>query len=542
MPPRLVEQDASARLRRHLPFLAVVAVLLLWSGWFVYRSSLVSGGERHFVLFDDAMISMTYARNLVEGHGLNWARQGEPVEGFTTPLWTAAMVPANLLGLELRLRSLVMQIAGAALLVALLWAVRRLMLEHFATGPAIGGQPAAASRVGLLAWLPAVVLTAGFEPLAYWALMGMESGLQALLVVLGCHYAFDVAFAGRPRYLALSVVLALAYLVRMDMAIFAAAVLVLVAVRGGFRRQHRRRWIAGLLGIAGVAGGYQLFRWLYFGAPLPNTYYLKLADVPLELRLVRGLDTLGGVVDAQLGALLLVTAVAGWAFPRRDPARAARLAFLVVLVLLYAAYSVWVGGDVWEIDIGQRANRFVAPFVPLVFVLFNAALLTAPRRVATRLAPVATLALLVLANGLWLGEGSKEAWKRVLLVDRPMMVGSHAMVLEELRRLQEVLAPGAEVVTYWAGIPAFFSDYRMIDGLGYSDAHIARRPVPPTTPQALYVPGHAKNDLRYLLERRPDAYFQVWDLRVSRPGNFMRKRGYRRHGNFWLRSDSPYLR
>src|SRR6266849_8258749 len=75
--------------------LAVLGALAAWGGWFIFRTSLVVDGRRVFCLFDDAMISMTYARNLVEGHGLNWARQGAPVEGFTHPLWTALMVPAR---------------------------------------------------------------------------------------------------------------------------------------------------------------------------------------------------------------------------------------------------------------------------------------------------------------------------------------------------------------------------------------------------------------------------------------------------------------
>ena len=74
--------------------MAVLLLLLgVWGGWLIYRTSFEAGGQRYFCLFDDAMISMTYARNLVEGHGLNWARWGEPVEGFTHPLWTFLMVP-----------------------------------------------------------------------------------------------------------------------------------------------------------------------------------------------------------------------------------------------------------------------------------------------------------------------------------------------------------------------------------------------------------------------------------------------------------------
>ena len=84
----------------------IVSALVLagWAGWLIYRSSFVVGGTRYFSLFDDAMISMVYAKNFVEGFGLNWARFGPPVEGFTHPLWMFAMIPVNALPLALPVR------------------------------------------------------------------------------------------------------------------------------------------------------------------------------------------------------------------------------------------------------------------------------------------------------------------------------------------------------------------------------------------------------------------------------------------------------
>ena len=52
------------------------------------------------------------------------ARFGPPVEGFTHPLWTFAMIPVNALPLALPVRPLVVQIASVVLLVANLFAVR----------------------------------------------------------------------------------------------------------------------------------------------------------------------------------------------------------------------------------------------------------------------------------------------------------------------------------------------------------------------------------------------------------------------------------
>ena len=144
----------------------VVAGLVAWSAWFVARSTFVVDGQRYFSLFDDAMISMVYARNFVEGYGLNWARWGDPVEGFTCPLWTFLMIPVNALPLPLRLRSVVVQGLSLSLLCANLFVVRRLVQDHFTAEHA-------------RSWLPAVVLTATYFPLNHWSLMGMETALQA---------------------------------------------------------------------------------------------------------------------------------------------------------------------------------------------------------------------------------------------------------------------------------------------------------------------------------------------------------------------------
>ena len=170
----------------------LLTVFAAWGAWFILRTSFLLEGERVFCLFDDAMISMAYARNLGEGYGLNWAREGEPVEGFTNPLWTAVMVPVNLSGLPLHLRSLAMQGVSVLVLLALLWSVGRLAGAHFAGGTAV------ADGAGAPPWLTAVLLTGTFYPLLYWTLMGMEVGLQALLLVLAVGAAMDLAASGHP--------------------------------------------------------------------------------------------------------------------------------------------------------------------------------------------------------------------------------------------------------------------------------------------------------------------------------------------------------
>lgn len=52
-------------------------------GIYIYQTSFIVNGDRYFVLFDDAMISMRYARNFAEGNGLVWNPGETPVEGYT---------------------------------------------------------------------------------------------------------------------------------------------------------------------------------------------------------------------------------------------------------------------------------------------------------------------------------------------------------------------------------------------------------------------------------------------------------------------------
>src|SRR5208283_5252873 len=66
---------------------AAIASSLLYA-WYIARTSFAIDGRRGFSLFDDAMISMRYARNLAQGAGLRWNPGLAPVEGYTNFLWT----------------------------------------------------------------------------------------------------------------------------------------------------------------------------------------------------------------------------------------------------------------------------------------------------------------------------------------------------------------------------------------------------------------------------------------------------------------------
>jgi hypothetical protein len=109
-----------------MAFSTVIAGFVVYACLFIYRTSFVVGQERYFSLFDDAMISMRYARNLAHGYGLVWNPGGERIEGYTNPLWVLYMAAVHLMPLPPSKTSLIVQITAAVLLVVNLVLVRRI--------------------------------------------------------------------------------------------------------------------------------------------------------------------------------------------------------------------------------------------------------------------------------------------------------------------------------------------------------------------------------------------------------------------------------
>src|SRR5512144_3190412 len=101
--------SAYSEARGRAIFVVLLTAFLVYAGIFIYRTSFLIGGERHFSLFDDAMVSMRYARNFAHGYGLIWNPGGERVEGYTNLLWVLYMAAVHLLPLAPSKTSLVVQ-------------------------------------------------------------------------------------------------------------------------------------------------------------------------------------------------------------------------------------------------------------------------------------------------------------------------------------------------------------------------------------------------------------------------------------------------
>ncbi len=515
-------------LKKHAVLVALVGAFLLYAGAFIYRSSFSAGGRRYFVLLDDAMISMRYARNLAEGHGLVWNPGGERVEGITNPLWTVYMAVWHLFPIPAEKMSLAIQASGALLLAANLVLVYLLTL-HF-------------TRKRWAAW-SAVALTGWYTPLNTWGLMGMEVSALVFLVTLSVYLGGKAA--GRGEFSCWPYLWLLAgTLIRMDMAVPLLATTLFWAWQDAAHRRRHLAWGLGLLALS--LGGQTLLRMAYYGAPLPNTYYLKVSGFPLRLRLERGLFTLSAFIQEfnwlvfffPLLALLLRKERTLW--------------LLALLFAAQAAYSVYVGGDAWENKGG--ANRYLSIALPLFFVLFSLAL----ERLHAALTPLLDgqplrrralqvgLALFVAAAMLNMNFllQNPNALARWALLRPPLFTAGNRGYVHIALALEKATDPQARVAVVTAGVIPYFAERPSIDMLGKSDAYIARLPYRDGVPIGKIRPGHMKYDYAYSIgDLQPDVVTNLWrDREEAKPFlkdyALVEARGVR----FWARADSPHIR
>ena len=477
----------------------VIAVFIAYAGAFVWRSSLVIFGDRYFCLMDDAMISMTYARNLAEGFGAVWYPGAEPVEGFTNPLWMLFMAATHFLPVGDRFSPLIVQVAGIGILAALIPVVRSLgrMVNPGSRDSAVGA-----------------MVIAGFAyPLVYWTLMGMEVGLLAFAVSV----AVLIALRGLERDtvpVGFYMFMGIATLIRPDaVVVYLAGWSALLVMQ----RSHRARTLGiGATLLLLCVGGQTLIRMAVFGDPLPNTYYLKMTGYPAVFRMMRGGMAFFRFVLAANPVVVLLPFAA--LLYRRDRARV----FLCWLVGVQCLYSVYVGGDSWESWGG--ANRFISTVLPLWAVLLGDVLSRIASEATERLAavqeahpkamprvsraffPAAVLVALVAFNGFAPGEA--------FLVVPPFQTDLNREMVTRAIMLQEYTEPDASVAVTCAGSLPYFSRRIPVDLLGKCDPVVAHEDS--RVPAGLahieeFVPGHAKYDFAHSIGvLAPDAVLQIW--------------------------------
>ena len=483
--------------RNGLIFALVLAVFASYAAAYIHRTSFVIDGVRYYCLFDDAMISMQFAKNFAAGHGLVFNAGEDRVEGITNPLWTLMMAGVHRLPVGLHLTSLLVQIAAAVFLGLNLFFVKKIM-ERLCPGSGF-------------AVLMATLTTALFSSLITWGLQGMEVSALAL-VATGSLWRLMVALDEKRFSPWPYLVLGAGSLLRPDGVVLLGLMMLYMAA---VDRPNRAK-IIGVSILSGLlfAGGQTVARYWYYGDILPNTFYLKMTGYPVLLRWTAGLASYFQFVHRINWVLCLLTLSAAWVWRRKAG-----------LMLFWAfvgqsAYEIHVGGDAW--GWGVLASRYVTVVMPLFFCLAAYGAVQVLGTLESRWSPLqggaagglARLAILGLALLSFNNINSPQALAEWALVTPPFEVGGNQRRVEYALHLKSITRPEARIGIVYAGAIPYFAERRFVDLLAKNDRRLARLPMRRTTGLWKFIyfyPGHLKYDYAWSIgELKPDLVAQLW--------------------------------
>ncbi len=323
---------------------------------------------------DDAFISFRYARNLSHGHGLTFNPGGEHVEGYSNFLWVLILAACDRLGVAPERAANPISLLATVALWALVvrFALRSFDRPWLALVPAFG-----------------LALT---RSVAVWSTSGLETRWFELLVVAaGLRWAVEIeAWAAGRRVRALAAwAFALAAWTRPDGLLLATAAFAAgagwLAARGHL---DVSRFARGVLPFVALVAAHFVFRLIYYGDWLPNTYYAKVGG---QLWWDAGLRYLAAFV-LEYGLWLWIPLLVLGVFEWRRLGRGFFPLLAGALVLPHALSVAAIGGDYFE-------YRPLDLYFSLVLLVLAAGIAAAARRPWR--AAVTTGCLGVMAVGLW---------------------------------------------------------------------------------------------------------------------------------------------
>jgi hypothetical protein len=306
---------------------------------------------------DDANIFLVYAVNFSAGEGFVFNRGGERVEGFTSLLWVLIASGATH----------VMEEPEPALLGV------NVVLLSLTLVAALRGLPAGWAAVFL-------ILVLSDAPYVVWhTITLMETALWSALLTIAVVIGGETQTRRRDAAV-LAVTTVLLVLTRPEALVWVPVLLSLCYLNRAGLAGHigAVRFIAVASGVFVLSAALlTIFRLLYFGFPLPNTYYAKVSP-SFVYRLDEGLRYLASfVVSSPVVGVSVLAVLGSLAHLVNDRFRDRHTLVLTLAAATGLVVPVLSGGDHFD------GFRFYQPIYPLLV----RALLNFVRRVMPRYAP-----------------------------------------------------------------------------------------------------------------------------------------------------------
>jgi hypothetical protein len=426
-----------------------IGILLLME-WFLFPLTV-----------DDAYISYHFANNLADGHGLVWHPGVDPVEGFTNFLWVVILSLSSVAGFDVVVTAkLLGVIFSVASVIVMYRIVRRI-------------------NTGALGVMPAILLAAT-PAFALWSVSGLETSLFIFLLILALYQYLveeDRLDTGPQRYWSVFWFMLLA-MTRPEGAvvfIFLVGLRLVTWSRRDSARRELKSYLRWLIPVVLVGLAYFLWRWNYFGYPLPNTFYVKAQSGPSQIARQIGVYLLPYAYRIFPFILLALFAVgASRVLPKFYVIIGTALASLAMVNLFS---SDWMPG-----------HRLALPMTPLIYLLAYRPLESLLKRVflETKLRQKITYGLTLAGLVLFAALPflyTAPLFNRVMATQMDMSIYRWAEEMQTIvdgqyARIGSWLAENApedcSVVAGNVGAIAYLSECNVIDQIGLTSEHIAR--------------------------------------------------------------------
>lgn len=471
MRPLFAQKDAKLRAAALLGLTGSIALFLAHVA--LYKGFIV----------DDAFITFRYVQQWVHGNGLVY-NIGERVEGYSNFLWIVLLSPMARQGWDI-----VVAAKGLGLLLSLFALLLTWWVSQDIEGPKV-----------------AVWFLSASGPFAAWAVGGLETPLFTFLLLLS-GTVFLHEETGEKGWFS-GILWGLLTLARPEGALFALiAVLFRLWRIWAHRSSVRAEDFIRLLLFGGLVLPYFLWRWTYYGYPLPNTIYAKSLGLHpralLEgaIYLYKCLESAGGFFFFTLPLLLI------WILPPSS----LFANYWTLNISLYALFLLLGGGD-W-----MPMQRFFAHILPPLSMLFQLGLGRLKRLLPFHRQTLIIWILILGQISFLFGRSLERRF-----VDG---VGEGPLIPEDtplITYLRQHVRPSDTVALTDAGLIAYRLplETRVVDMVGLADEHIAHRPV--HLPGGLWGRGDAfgKWDVDYVLAQKP-RFVQVNIIRETPDGKWL---------------------
>ena len=401
-------------------------------------------------LVDDGYITLRYALNAVEGHGLRFNPvDAAPVEGYTNFGWLCCQIPF------------------------LFFTRNEYLIFGFLSLCTIGGTLFllnSSQKIESWSLSPAIIILASFHSFWFWNMSGMETGFLGL-IILWWNMAFLSLVTGQGRLRSCIAPGVLAMLTRPDAAIVLCCHWLILLRAESIKNAFRYVAV-----IVAVLLPYGLWKLLYFGSVLPNTFHAKTGFSRAVF--FRGLYYVGGFFFFPELVFLMVLFLMLIYYKKKDSVSFV-LSFL--LVGSYLLYFLLVGGDYFPF------YRFLYPLIP--WLVYS----------GSTIFPVLSV------RGQYLLVGACVLSFLLTTATDPFVYSlsfgtDNRYSVVAARRLATLYPPGTTAVTAASGVVNYYCNFTSTDLYGLTDPSIAKGEA---HGQGRSMAGHDKYDIEYVESIKP---------------------------------------